>query len=294
MHYVYAVTPTLVRRNMIHFPAAVSSACVPAVCFSAIDLNNFGQTNFRYMLEGLQTEWVSAGKNHRAAFVNLQPGEYTFRVRPEDAGEDSFYDATLKFVVTDYFWQRSWFKFSGIALLAGLLISLAFMENARRLRLRNLRLQARISIQEERNRISRDLHDDLGSSLGAISLLSDIALTKTNQKELRTEIRKIAESAHELSEKIHEIIWAANPKNDTMERFVSYLHQYAVSLMGDGNYDLKAQIPKDIPATAISGEHPTTADCPRMRVEAIRDGHDALAALAGSTDPKRRDNEGGP
>ena len=223
--------------------------------FSAFDLNDFGKTNFRYILEGLQTEWVSAGKNRRASFVNLLPGTYTFRVRPEDAGEDEHYDASLTFVVTDFFWQRSWFKFLAIALAVGLLISLGFMEYTRLLRVRNLRLQARLSIQEERNRISRDLHDDLGSSLGAISLLSDIALSKAGSKALHAEVKKIAESAHDLSEKVHEIIWAANPKNDTMERFVNYLHQYAVSLLGDGVYDLRAHLPKEIPTTNIAGEH---------------------------------------
>lgn len=223
--------------------------------FSAIDLNDFGKTRFRYLLEGLQTEWVSAGKSHRAAFVNLKPGVYTFRIHPEDAGEDPFYDASLRFVVTDYFWQRLWFKIAGFTLLGVLLISLAFLEYTRRLRLRNLRLQARLSIQEERNRISRDLHDDLGSSLGAISLLSDLVLSKAGNKGLHTEVRKIADSAHELSEKIHEIIWAANPQNDTLERFVSYLHQYAASLLEDGHYDLRAQIPRDIPPVTIAGDH---------------------------------------
>lgn len=223
--------------------------------FTAVDLDVFGKTDFRYILEGLQSEWVHAGKNRRAAFVNLPPGVYTFRVRPEDAGDGSFYDATLTVVVTDYFWQRAWFKAGVFILLTALLVGLIFLSYTRELRARNLSLQARLAIQDERNRISRDLHDDLGSGLGAIRLLSDIALSKTASKDLRARVGTIAESARDLSEKIHEIIWAANPKNDTLDRLIIYLHQYAVSLFGDSKYELRAPIPEAIPAVNIAGEH---------------------------------------
>lgn len=223
--------------------------------FTAIDLDDFGKTRFRYILEGLQTEWVQAGRNRQAAFVNLKPGMYTFRVRSEDAGDDAFYDATLKIIVTDYFWQRLWFKIAAFALLTSLLSSLLFLDYTRRLRARNLRLQARLAVQDERNRISRDLHDDLGSGLGAITLLSDIALSKHSSKEMRAEVSKIAESARELSEKIHEIIWAANPKNDTLEHLIGYLHRYAVSLFADSAYDIHAKLPEFCPAAIITGEH---------------------------------------
>lgn len=223
--------------------------------YTAIDLDDFGKTLFRYRLEGLQTDWVKAGKNRQAAFVNLKPGVYTFRVRPEDAGDDAFYDATLKVIVTDYFWQRLWFKAAAFAVLSGLLISLLFLDYTRRLRARNVRLRARLAVEDERNRISRDLHDDLGSGLGAISLLSDIALSKTSSKEMRSDLVKIAESARESSEKIHEIIWATNPKNDTLEHLIGYLHRYAVSLFADSAYDIHAKLPEFCPAVTIAGEH---------------------------------------
>lgn len=222
--------------------------------FTAVDLDNFGKTNFRYILEGLQTDWEHAGKNRRAAFVNLRPGVYTFRVRPEDDGDDAFYEANLKVIVTDYFWQRLWFKIAVFTGLTGLLISLFFLDYTRRLRARNISLRARLAVQDERNRISRDLHDDLGSGLGAIRLLSDIVLSKTHNPEMHAEVGKIAESANELSQKIHEIIWAANPKNDTLEHLTGYLHQYAVSLFGDSYYDLYARIPETIPAATITGD----------------------------------------
>ncbi len=223
--------------------------------YTAIDLDDFGKTRFRYILEGLQTEWVHAGKNRQAAFVNLKPGVYTFRVRPEDAGGDAFYDATLKVIVTDYFWQRLWFKGAAFALLTGLVTSLLFLDYTRRLRARNERLRARLAVEDERNRISRDLHDDLGSGLGAIRLLSDIALSKSGDNTiLRAEVAKIAASAHELSEKIHEIIWAANPKNDTAEHLIGFLHRYAVTLFADSPYDLHARIPEEIPSAAITGD----------------------------------------
>lgn len=222
--------------------------------YTAIDLESPGKTNFLYRIDGLQQHWTRAGKTRMATFVNLPPGTYTFRVRPEDAGDSDAWDATLRVVVTDYFWQRAWFEILSVVVLTGLLFSLFFYGYTRHLRLRHLQVKSQLDLQEERNRISRDLHDDLGSGLGAIGLLSDIALSKTGSAEMRIEVGKIAESSRDLSAKIREIIWAASARNDTLEKLIGYLHQYAVSLFAGSDIELRAHLPADLPAATVPGE----------------------------------------
>lgn len=116
-------------------------------------------------------------------------------------------------------------------------------------------LAAQLSLFQERERIARDLHDDLGANLGAIVLLSNIALSKSTDASMSAQIEKIASSSYDASNKIHEIIWAANTHNDTLEKVLDYLHQYAAGLFAGSPIELLTQLPANIPPVLISGEH---------------------------------------
>ena len=115
--------------------------------FTAIDLESPGKTNFLYRLEGLQKNWVEAGKTRLASFVNVPAGTYTFRVRPEDAGENNAWDAVLCVVITDYFWQRMWFKIMAVVILTAVITGLFFVARTRQLRLKTERLKAEKEIE---------------------------------------------------------------------------------------------------------------------------------------------------
>jgi ligand-binding sensor domain-containing protein/two-component sensor histidine kinase len=115
--------------------------------FSAFDLVTPGRTNYLYRLDGLQKNWTKAGKTKKASFVNLPAGTYTFRVRPEDAGESDAWDAVLCVVVTDYFWQRLWFKITTVILLTAVITALFFIARTRQLSLKTERLKAEKEIE---------------------------------------------------------------------------------------------------------------------------------------------------
>jgi signal transduction histidine kinase len=80
--------------------------------------------------------------------------------------------------------------------------------------------------QEERDRISADMHDDLGSGVTAIRLMSEIVKSKMNTDQY-PEIDKISNSANELLGKMNSIIWTMKSSNDTLESLVAYLRAYA-------------------------------------------------------------------
>lgn len=71
---------------------------------------------------------------------------------------------------------------------------------------------------------------------------------------MSADVSKIAESARDLSDKIHEIIWAANVHNDTLEKLIDYLHLYAATLFEGTNIGIQARLPARIPSAVISGE----------------------------------------
>ena len=81
---------------------------------------------------------------------------------------------------------------------------------------------------EERTRIARDIHDDVGSSLARIAMLSELAeADKDRPEQVELHVRKIAGSARATVRAVDEIIWAISPEHDTWNSLVEYLSRYA-------------------------------------------------------------------
>ncbi|HEV3251538.1 MAG TPA: ATP-binding protein, partial [Puia sp.] len=107
--------------------------------------------------------------------------------------------------------------------------------------------------QQERNRISADMHDELGSGVTAIRLMSEIVRSKMKEKTL-PEIDKISHSANELINKMNTIIWTMVSSNDTVESLVAYIRAFGVEFFESTPIDCHFNIPAAIPSKELSGE----------------------------------------
>ena len=107
--------------------------------------------------------------------------------------------------------------------------------------------------QDERNRISVDMHDELGSGVTAIRLMSEIVKSKMKDQTL-PEIEKISNSANELLNKMNTIIWTMTSSNDTIENLVAYIRSYAVEFFENTSIDCYFTMPATIPHREINGE----------------------------------------
>lgn len=107
--------------------------------------------------------------------------------------------------------------------------------------------------QQERNRISADMHDELGSGVTAIRLMSEIVKTKMKEYTL-PEIDKISHSANELLGKMNTIIWTMVSSNDTVESLAAYIRAYAVEFFESTKIDCQFNFPIIMPPLDLSGE----------------------------------------
>ncbi|MBI1782179.1 MAG: hypothetical protein HYR66_12570 [Sphingobacteriales bacterium] len=107
--------------------------------------------------------------------------------------------------------------------------------------------------QEERNRISADMHDELGAGMTAIRLMSEMAKAKTANQPI-PEIDKISDSANDLLNKMNAIIWSMISSNDTLPNLVSYIRSYAQSYFETLDMKCKVDIADDVPELELSGE----------------------------------------
>ena len=106
---------------------------------------------------------------------------------------------------------------------------------------------------DERERISADMHDELGSGMTAIRLMSEIARNKMQGGIVPPELGKISASANDVLNKMNAIIWSMNHNNDTLDSLLSYIRTYANEFFENTNIECRVFIPEQIKETEISG-----------------------------------------
>ena len=157
--------------------------------FAAIEPSLQKQVKYQYQLEGYSKEWSPLGNNSTAVFGNMPAGNYTFRLKAVSPF-GVWSTATYSFKVLPPWWA-TWWAYSFYALLVG---SAAYMTYRNRIqglkRKQDEQIKAMVATQEEeRKRISRDLHDDVGTKLSALKLFISALhekATETNNEEMKS------------------------------------------------------------------------------------------------------------
>lgn len=111
------------------------------------------------------------------------------------------------------------------------------------------------AVEKERTRIALDMHDDLGGGLSRIKFLSQsIQLKMNEQKSITDDVTKIAQYSDEMVDKMGEIVWALNEKNDSLADLLAFTRAYAVEYLSLNNIACDFRMPEKVPETFISGE----------------------------------------
>jgi signal transduction histidine kinase len=121
------------------------------------------------------------------------------------------------------------------------------------LKLQELEYQRKLD--GERERISKDMHDEVGSSLTRIAILSELAKKGVPAEYEGIEhIEDISETSREVVDNIGEIIWAINPQNDSLESLIAYTRQYVSKYFEATLAHCVFDLPEHVPAISISAE----------------------------------------
>jgi signal transduction histidine kinase len=211
---------------------------------------------FKYRLDQLDPDWIDVGEQRSVTFNHLPAGEYTFRVMAQNSdGLWSGQPAAFRLVVRPYFWQRTSFL---ITALLFLLLSVALVVRRvtqQRLHRRLELLHHQQQIERERSRIAQDLHDDLGAGLTEISLTSDMATNPSlPEYESRQYTREIGARARELVQSMDEIVWAVNPRNDSVTSLSVYACQYAQRQLKPLNMACRLDVQPGLPELPLNAE----------------------------------------
>ena len=111
-------------------------------------------------------------------------------------------------------------------------------------------------IKKERNRISRELHDDIGAELTRITVISQNLQKKTNKDdEMQEKLGKISEAGKKVLGSIGEIIWTMNPQKNNLESIFGYIRRYVSEYLEMSGIEVNIEFPDEIPANSVSDEY---------------------------------------
>jgi len=191
--------------------------------FTALEFTNPGRNTYAYMMKNLDNKWIKAGEDHRARYPSLPPGEYIFMVKA--ANNDGVWQdepATLVITIVPPFWQQWWFRMLYILGSIGVLWGVtSWLQRQRHKRqIRELELQQKIQL--ERERISRDLHDNVGTQLSLISNNIEWVthpLKEITEHEKSEKLQFVNDTARGIIATLRETIWALNKEQISLEEF---------------------------------------------------------------------------
>jgi ligand-binding sensor domain-containing protein/signal transduction histidine kinase len=197
--------------------------------FAALDFTDPRRNQFAYQLEGFDPSWINSGTRRYASYTNLDPGDYRFRVRASnndgvwnEAGTSVLLSIVPPFYLTD------WFRTLAVVVVLGLVAGAARLATEQRFQRQIHELEKGRALQEERERISRDLHDNAGAQMASIISGLELAerYSKTSPTKTKRLMKSLASDARFGMGQLRETIWALQPNAMQLAGLVERVEAY--------------------------------------------------------------------
>ncbi|MFI5132338.1 MAG: two-component regulator propeller domain-containing protein, partial [Chitinophagales bacterium] len=215
------------------------------------------QIKYSYLLQGSgNDQWSDPSTTSIFNFINLNPGKYVLQIKALFPG-NRYPDKTIDyaFEIHPPWWQTLLFRLITASLVMSLLIIASRLYYRRKLAKQRIAAEKQQAVEKERTRIATDIHDDLGSGLSRIRYLGEMVKLKSSQQQnILPDIEKISAFSDEMVDKMNEIVWALNEKNDSLDSIISYTRSFAVDYLSNNDLLCKVNLPDEIPHHIIKGE----------------------------------------
>lgn len=191
--------------------------------FAAITFTDAQKCQYKYKLEGFDKDWISSGNRRYVSYTNIPGGKYIFKVKGANA--DGIWNEkgiSIPLFISTPWWKMWWFYL----LVTIILVTVVYG-------IYRYRISQILKLERLRTSIASDLHDDIGSTLSSIKLMSDLtqnSIPKENE-EAKNLLDKIGNSSKKMSENMQDIVWAINPKNESAENLLNRMQEFAVDIL---------------------------------------------------------------
>ncbi len=229
----------------VAFPGRVAEPVSVQIDFVALDFAAGGRPRYEYRMDGLDRNWSAATAQPSVVYARLPAGTYRFRVRSvSNDGSIGTDEAEVRFGVDPSFWKRP-------EVLAGLFLA----AGAAAFALHRVRLRNALAIERVRSRVARDLHDDVGSGLSEIAILSELAGNGNGRPEPRDPaLREIGDTARRLVDSMSDIVWSTDPRRDDVASLVARIRQFAANTLESRGIRWTLDVPPDFEGRTLDPE----------------------------------------
>ncbi len=212
--------------------------------FAALDYTNPSDNQYAYKLEGFEDDWRYVDSRRRIAnYTNLLPGEYVFRVR--GSNNDGVWNndgAKIYLKILPPIWRTWWFLTLSILFVAFIIYYLS-----------TIRYRGLLAIEKLKGKLAADLHDNVGSGLTEISILSELATQQIQNSSQH--LVSISDKARQLIDSMSDIVWMVNPQRDSFYHLILRLKDTYSDLLNLAGISFKTSNLEELSSLKIPMEH---------------------------------------
>jgi signal transduction histidine kinase len=229
------------------------------ITFSDLSGNAPHAITYFVKLEGFDHAWMATQPNKNINYEELRPyrnsyffpGSYLLQLKSVTQTGKTSVMSLLTISVGANFWRS--YEFYSVIFILVLALFIYIIRYFAQLQLREkLRDQENLlAIERERNRISEDLHDDLGAGLSSIAMMTGVMRELITDDESKTTADEVSNEANELVARMREIIWSMNSKNDTLENLLTYVNDYCHRYLSKNKIGIQMQMMPNVPQIII-------------------------------------------
>jgi hypothetical protein len=198
--------------------------------FTLTDFSDVANNVYQIKMDGFDNIWLNL-KNAHTARYSLIPGPYTLHIKGSSDGSNWSEEYSLPITINPAWWQTSWFKWMGGLVTMGLMFMGMLMYNRRKTFVLQQQLHLQHEMQKERERISRDLHDNIGAYSSAMIASTEYLEQTVSGQVGKEKVFYLKENARHILSTIRETIWLLNSNNLTVSGFTEGFINYCTNIL---------------------------------------------------------------
>ena len=209
----------------------------------------------RWWLRGYHADWQRAD-GHTVQLPLPESGRYHFQAQVQHS-DGVWNNAVLNLTldVRPPFWGTTWFRWSLVGLVGLLLLRAWWQRQQHRARHLQAKQRARKALEDERTRIARDMHDDLGARLSQLAMLHEMFLVEHElPPPATTAMKQLTANARQAVDTLDQVVWAVNPRNDTLANVADYLTHVTISYLNPLGITCRIDAPPEWPILTVRAQ----------------------------------------
>jgi len=200
--------------------------------FAALGLLNTNEYNYKYRVNNFEQTWQTS--NHPTDIrYTLEPGKYILEIYCSPIlSSNSVVFKKIFIIITPPWWQTWWFRAMAFVTLVSLVSFVVWQYNHQKFQDKIRSLQLQNELQKDRERISRELHDNIGTQLSYINSNVDWLLeapVEFSKEEERKRLSVVNDTAKNLVSDLRETIWAIKKESIQLDELADKVKSFLQS-----------------------------------------------------------------